>query len=357
MSSEVRSIEGDRVTLVQEGREVVIANDFVIVSVGGELPLPFLETCGVSVRKVFGEEAGPHVARGAAKQVAEDRRRRNLARMLFVLGGAILGALAWAGWDYYVLSLEARRASPLHASMRPAGTWGHGVGIVATLFMLSNFLYPVRKRWGRLKSSGTIRTWLTFHMFVGFMSPLVIAFHAAFSSNNELATMTYASLLVVVGTGAVGRYIYGLVPGAGGRSEELSDLLAQRERLMDHLLPLTEMVKNPQVIGRVLETVSGERTDGSLVLALLRHPFERLALHLRLVSVRRALADDEAFAEVRGDLRRLQRLRLEVRFYRNLKSLLSAWRLFHAGLATFLVLIIAAHIGLSLYLGFGWVLF
>jgi dihydropyrimidine dehydrogenase (NAD+) subunit PreT len=60
---------------------------------------------------------------------------------------------------------------------------------------------------------------------------------------------------------------------------------------------------------------------------------------------------------VRGDLLRLQRLRLEVRFYRNLKALLSGWRLLHAGLATFLVIIIAGHIGLSLYLGFGWIFF
>ena len=76
-----------------------------------------------------------------------------------------------------------------------------------------------------------------------------------------------------------------------------------------------------------------------------------------VVAVRRALADDDAYQEVRSDLVRLQRLRLEVRFYRNLKSLLAGWRLFHAGLAVFLVIIIAGHIGLSLYLGFGWILF
>lgn len=357
MSSEVRSIEPERVTLVQEGEQVVLPNDFVIVSVGGELPLPFLETCGVSVRRVFGESAGPHVARGAARQAAEDRRRRNLARLLLVLGVAILASLAVVGWDYYLLSHEARRESAQHATLRPAGTWGHGVGIVATLFMLSNFLYAVRKRWGRLKSTGTIRTWLTFHMFVGFMSPLVIAFHAAFTSNNQLATLTYASLLVVVLTGVVGRYIYGLVPGAGGRREELADLLAQRERLMDHLLPLTEKVANPRIVGRVIAMVSGEDAGGSLLAALIRHPFESLALRARLLSLRRALANEAAYYDVRGDLFRLQRLRLEVRFYRNLKALLSGWRLFHAGLAGFLVLIITAHIALSLYLGFGWILF
>ena len=78
--------------------------------------------------------------------------------------------------------------------------------------MLSNFLYAVRKRWERLKGFSSIRNWLTFHQFVGFMSPLVIAFHAAFQSNNLLATSTAISLAIVVLTGVVGRFIFGLVP-------------------------------------------------------------------------------------------------------------------------------------------------
>ncbi len=50
---------------------------------------------------------------------------------------------------------------------------------------------------------------------------------------------------------------------------------------------------------------------------------------------------------------RLARLRWQIRFYASLKRLLRGWRVFHATLATFLVLVIAAHIGVSLYLGYG----
>ena len=39
--------------------------------------------------------------------------------------------------------------------------------IVATLFMLSNFLYAVRKRGKMLIGFGDIRGWLDFHVFVG----------------------------------------------------------------------------------------------------------------------------------------------------------------------------------------------
>jgi hypothetical protein len=44
---------------------------------------------------------------------------------------------------------------------------------------------------------------------------------------------------------------------------------------------------------------------------------------------------------------------VQIGFYRSLKALLGGWRLFHATLAVFLVLAIAAHIWVSLYLGYG----
>jgi dihydropyrimidine dehydrogenase (NAD+) subunit PreT len=47
------------------------------------------------------------------------------------------------------------------------------------------------------------------------------------------------------------------------------------------------------------------------------------------------------------------RLRWQIRFYASLKRLLRGWRVMHASLAGFLVIAIAAHIALSLYLGYG----
>jgi hypothetical protein len=50
----------------------------------------------------------------------------------------------------------------------------------------------------------------------------------------------------------------------------------------------------------------------------------------------------------------LSKLRLQVAFYQSLKRLLQVWRLFHASLAGFLVIAIAAHIAVSVYLGYVW---
>jgi hypothetical protein len=230
-------------------------------------------------------------------RVRAERRRKILRRVAFAAAGlAALALLAWVWREYYPLPRPERLRSTLHPALKPAGPWGHGVGIAATLFMLSNFLYAARKRWKRLAALGSIGGWLDFHVFVGFMSPLVIAFHAAFQSRNLFATGTSVALAVVVGTGIVGRFIYGLVPSSGGKALELAELVGRYERERD------------------------------------------------------ALADPRAGRLGRY---RLARLRFQIRFYGTLKTLLRGWRTFHAALAVFLVIAIAAHIGVSLYLGYG----
>jgi thioredoxin reductase/Pyruvate/2-oxoacid:ferredoxin oxidoreductase delta subunit len=298
LPSEVREIRVREVLLESSGKVEPLDNDYVIVNVGGELPAEFLSKAGVGMRRFHGEAPGPAHATPLASRERTERRRKIVRRVVFAAAGiAVLALLAWAGRDYYPLPQLARRRSPLHPLLKPAGPWGHGVGIAATLFMLSNFFYALRKRWKRLAALGTIGGWLDFHVFVGFMSPLVIAFHAAFQSNNLLATGTAGALAVVVGTGLVGRFIYGLVPSSGGKALELADVLGAYERA-------------------------------------------------------RAEAHDPRAVRHVGWFR-LAKLRFQIRFYGGLKTLLRGWRMFHASLAIFLVLAIVAHIGLSLYLGYG----
>jgi hypothetical protein len=48
-------------------------------------------------------------------------------------------------------------------------------------------------------------------------------------------------------------------------------------------------------------------------------------------------------------------LQAQVGFFRALKRLMSVWRVFHVVLAVCLVVMIAAHIGVSLFLGYQWI--
>jgi hypothetical protein len=191
-------------------------------------------------------------------------------------------------------------------------------------------------------------------MFVGFMSPLVIAFHAAFQSNNQLATGTAAALLIVVLTGIIGRFIYGLVPSAGGKALEITEVTGKWERLRARLQPLLEHSDDPALLQRLFDAAAQPIRPGSLMRMLAALPGSAIATRLRLARARprfREKADHEEFRE--GYLL-LARLRIQVTFYQSLKNLLHGWRLFHASLAGFLVIAIAAHIAVSMYLGYVW---
>lgn len=362
MSSQVEKILPDEVVLTVGGSPMVIPNDYVIVNIGGELPLEFLSKLKVSVEKHFGEE------KKKPKKVEPVGDRRGLAReketrtamrgehiLYFALGALILAWLTVTGWNYYRLPYAARLQSPLHESLRPAGHWGHGIGIIATAFMMLNFVYPLRKRTRVLSGVGSIRGWLDFHMFVGFMSPLVIAFHAAFQSNNALATATSAALLVVVLTGIVGRFIYGLVPASGGKALEIADVVGRWERLRVRLKPMMDDSDNPALLHRMFDSVSEPAPSGSLVLFLMRWPFIAMMTRLHLFRSRFHFDDRSEYLEFREGYLVLTKLRVQVAFYKSLKNLLRGWRLFHASLAAFLVVAIAAHIAVSIYLGYVWI--
>jgi len=359
-NSQVEKILADEVVLTVGGSPMALGNDFVIVNIGGELPVEFLANLKISMEKHFGEERKKSKKvpvgdrRGLAREHSERTALRRSHVFYLVTGALIIAWLAFRGWDYYLLSHAERLQSPLHETLRPAGRWGHGVGIVATAFMLLNFLYPVRKRTRILSGVGSIRRWLDFHMFVGFMSPMVIAFHSAFQSNNMLATGTAAALLIVVFTGIVGRFIYGMVPSSSGKAIEISDVLGRWERLRARLQPMIEDSDDPALLHRLFDSMTQQARGGSLLLQLMKRPFAAGLTRLRLLRARLHFRKHAEYLEFREGYLLLSKLRVQVAFYQSLRNLLRGWRLFHASLAGFLVVAIAAHIAVSVYLGYVW---
>ena len=139
-------------------RGAALENDFVIVNVGGELPLEFLAKAGVSLRRYHGEAPGE--ARRREGSAPARRRRRRTARSGCAAAPSASCTRSPArrsspsspgrGGTTTPCARVERLQSPLHPGLKSAGPWGHGVGIAATAFMLSNFLYAARKRWKRL---------------------------------------------------------------------------------------------------------------------------------------------------------------------------------------------------------------
>jgi hypothetical protein len=88
---------------------------------------------------------------------------------------------------------------------------------------------------------------------------------------------------------------------------------------------------------------------------LLTWPARAAWTRLRLLVAGFYFDDKDEYHEFRDGYLKLARLRVQVTFYQSLKNVLRGWRLFHASLAGFLVIAIAAHIAVSLYLGYIWI--
>ena len=95
--------------------------------------------------------------------------------------------------------------------------------------MLLLFVYPLRKRWRAMREVGSTRFWFAFHMTLGIAGPAAdhrCTRRCAFGSLN--ATVAFASMALVAGSGIVGRFLYARIHhGLYGRRATLAELRAQ----------------------------------------------------------------------------------------------------------------------------------
>jgi thioredoxin reductase/NAD-dependent dihydropyrimidine dehydrogenase PreA subunit len=356
MSTEVAAIEREAVVLKNGAANPRrIDNDFVIACLGGELPNEFLKSLGISIRKHHGDRAmaNPTLAQGAPTV----RGGRLAAAAFTIIGALVVAGLVAVGWKYYLLPRGLRYKAPGHAFLKPSGLWGHGVGILATLFMLLNFVYPMRKRLPPWKGRGSIVPWLRFHVFVGIMSPIVILFHTAFQWGNQLATSTYLSVVVVVTTGLVGRFIYGWVridPAETAEAKGLRDWLGEMAARVSDEWRQWAAARAPELL-HVLGLVSGGAVGRrSLIELIARTPREALRVRRGLRQARPLFVDRRAHRGFCAAVHRFRQLETKMRFHRRLKRLMSVWRALHVVLAIVLLALIAMHVWVSLRVGFKW---
>jgi hypothetical protein len=108
----------------------------------------------------------------------------------------IVGVLA-AGWVFKDrLGIEAEEG---------VGYWLGiaGIGCVGVLL-----IYPLRKRIPGLSFLGSVPDWFHFHMSLGLLAPTLILFHAGFRTGSVNAAIALVSMLVVAGSGLLGRMLY-----------------------------------------------------------------------------------------------------------------------------------------------------
>jgi hypothetical protein len=86
--------------------------------------------------------------------------------------------------------------------------WGYNLGIIGGSLMIIMLLYPVRKRVRFMQNMGPVKYWFRIHMMLGVLGPICVLFHANFQLGSTNSNVALFSMLVVAGSGLLGRYIY-----------------------------------------------------------------------------------------------------------------------------------------------------
>ncbi len=90
----------------------------------------------------------------------------------------------------------------------PGDDIGYYVGMAGGIMMLFLLAYPLRKHVAALRTWGKVKHWFAVHMVLGIGGPVLVLAHSTFHMRSTNAAVALICMLVVAGSGIVGRFLY-----------------------------------------------------------------------------------------------------------------------------------------------------
>lgn len=369
MRTEVTAIHADSVEILQrpadgappggggdqggDGGAVTTAlrADDVFVMAGGTPPFAALQRSGVSFDPKVRAAANGAAARTATEGPAPSGAVGSAARangLLPALGVGLAlaaSALAFVLWhrDYYLAAPALRAADPLHALLRPDRSLGLWFGLFATAAVIANLAYLVRRQQWFGVRFGQLATWMNAHVGTGVVAVLLALLHAAMSPRATLGGFAFWSLVVLLVTGAIGRWFYAWLPrSANGREVEIDAIrrtfttasggsaFAQQAR-REMLALIDRRQWRSTWIGRAVTLVG------------LQWDLWRTERRLRAQAAV-SQASHEEVAEALAKVREAHAAAVAIAHLEDLRAVLGTWRWLHRWIAFLMVLLLVAHV-------------
>jgi hypothetical protein len=279
---------------------------------------------------------------------------------LYAAAFLFAGAVAVKGYHYYGLPLIERPYSPLHVAFKPGGAWGHGLGILGSGMMMLLFLYSARKRHALGLRFGKIRNWLNIHIFFGIMGPIFVTLHTAFKFGG-IVSISYFSMMAVMLSGFVGRYLYVQIPRAiSGEELTLKQMSIKYDKLRQLLIEKYRM--NPELLDRMqafLNPDAAKNPTGLTVLLLIlksdvTRPFKIREVRKQLISRNHRLPSSTVnhLLDLIAQQSLMQR---KIALLSTIQPMFHYWHVIHKPFAYVMVIIMFVHIGVTLLFGYRWI--
>ena len=146
------------------------------------------------------------------------------------------------------------------------GTWlGYTLGTIAAALIVWLMLFGMRKR-NYVTSPGTLRGWLSAHVYLGTSLIFVVLLHTGFDIHWNLHTFTFVLMLVVIFSGFFGMYVYLRYPTLMTRNRESATRAAMLEEIAEidqNALALADGI-DPKIHAIVLRSIENTRLGGNV---------------------------------------------------------------------------------------------
>lgn len=266
-------------------------------------------------------------------------------------------ALYLEGHSYYSLRLEERSFHPSHQLLKPSGLIGHGLGIIGSLLILIGvFSYMARKKIRKFSRLGVLRNWLEFHIFLCTLGPLLVLYHTAFKFGGIVA-VSFWSMVAVVVSGVIGRYIYVHIPRTiegrelsmaeiGNMRGELSARLRESYHVNEGIIDMMQesFTLQPQTENKtiIFKLIAHDRLDKEVLrkikFELSKHNFTGQSLHEAVDLCKREIA-----------------LTRRVEMLSTLQDLFRNWHVIHLPFALIMLAIMIVHVVVAVLFGYRWI--
>jgi hypothetical protein len=224
------------------------------------------------------------------------------------------------------------------------------------LIIIGVFGYIAKKKYRALARFGRLKYWLEFHIFLCSLGPVMILYHTAFKFGG-LVSISFWSMVAVVASGVIGRFIYIQIPRTiEGRELSLYEIQSMKGDLQEILKEAYQLAETSNLHHAVAATVTMPQAASGVLPGFIGRFFvEQKAINTakKLLYAHNLSRSDvrKALTLVKNEItmnKRIERLQM-------MQKLFKYWHVVHLPFALVMLVIMIIHVAITLAFGYRWI--